>query len=52
MTVDQYQIRLSLLTYKLYKKVQAKTLPYSVYYHVWSLCVEENRRAKDLKTSH
>lgn len=50
MTVDEYQVRLSILTYATYKKVKAGKLPYSAYYNIWSLFVEETRRATDLKT--
>lgn len=51
MTIDQYQTRLSLLTYRIYKKVKAKKMPYSVYYNIWSLFVEETRRATSIKIS-
>ncbi len=51
MTIDEYQTRLSLLTYKIYKKVKTKKMPYSVYYKIWSLVVEETRRATSIKLS-
>lgn len=45
MTIDQYRNRLTLLTYKIFKKVEAKKIPASVYYTVYWLAVEEIRRA-------
>ncbi len=52
MTADQYQSRLSVMTYKIYRRIKQKKagsyVPYSVYYHIWLLFTEETRRATDI----
>ncbi len=51
MTVDQYRSRLSLLSYKIYKKVKAGKMPHSVYRTIYYLVVDEARRATNINKS-
>lgn len=44
MTHDQYRTRLSILTYKTYRKVRARKLPTAVYNSIYILFYEEGRR--------